>query len=103
MIFVAESHKKETVAFLVMRSKLLSFLWLFLLMPHGRKKRMMTNLEKIIKYIKEDSEIAIPIKELFHESGRHLTKKEYGLVLIKHLVIELEEKFLNQAPTGEKK
>ncbi len=63
----------------------------------------MENVEKIIEYIEKESEILIPIKELFHESGRHLTPKEYGSVLIKHLVLELKEKFLNQAPTGEKK
>lgn len=63
----------------------------------------MTNIEKIIKYIEKEAEIKIPISELFHESGRNLTKKEYGFILIKHLVLELKEKFLNHNPTGEKK
>lgn len=49
--------------------------------------------KSIIDYIENDAEIAMPIDDLFHESGRHLTKKEYGLVLIKHLVIELRKKF----------
>ncbi len=63
----------------------------------------MNKEEQIIKYIEEEAEIKIPISELFHESGRKLTKKEYGFILIKNLVLELKEKFLNQAPTGSKK
>ena len=54
----------------------------------------MTEAEKIIEHI-ENSEILIPIEELFHEDGSHITKKEYGLVLLKYLVIELKEKFCN--------
>ena len=49
--------------------------------------------EQIINYIENEAEILIPVEELMHESGRHLTKKEYGLVLLKHLVIELREHF----------
>lgn len=49
--------------------------------------------EQIIKYIENDAEIAMPINELMHEDGRHLTKKEYGHVLLKYLVIELREHF----------
>lgn len=49
--------------------------------------------EQIINYIENDAEIAIPINELMREDGRHLTKKEYGHVLLKYLVIELREHF----------
>jgi len=47
----------------------------------------------LIDYIENDAEIAIPIDELMHEEGRHLTKKEYGKVLIKYLVKELRERY----------
>lgn len=49
--------------------------------------------EQIISYIENDAEIAMPINELTHESGRSLTKKEYGHVLLKYLVKELREHF----------
>lgn len=49
--------------------------------------------EQIINYIENEAEIAMPVNELMHESGRHLTKKEYGHVLLKYLVIELREHF----------
>ena len=47
----------------------------------------------VIDYIENDAEIAIPIDELMHEDGRHLTKKEYGKVLLKYLVKELREHY----------
>ena len=43
----------------------------------------------IVAYIENEAEIAMPVNELMHEDGRHLTKHEYGKVLIKYLVIEL--------------
>ena len=46
---------------------------------------------ELIDYIENDAEIAMPINELMHEDGRHLTKKEYGKVLLKYLVKELRE------------
>lgn len=48
---------------------------------------------EIINYIENEAEIAIPINELMHEEGRHLTKKEYGHVLLKFLVKELREHY----------
>ena len=50
-------------------------------------------VEKVITYIEQDAEIAMPIEELMPE-GKHLSKKEYGLVLLKHLAIELRQHFL---------
>tara|TARA_R110002167_G_scaffold11043_4_gene49345 strand:+ start:293 stop:595 length:303 start_codon:yes stop_codon:yes gene_type:complete len=47
----------------------------------------------VIDYIENDAEIAMPINELMHEDGRHLTKKEYGKVLLKYLVKELREHY----------
>ena len=47
----------------------------------------------VIDYIENDAEIAIPIDELMHEDGRHLSKKEYGKVLLKYLVKELREHY----------
>jgi len=46
----------------------------------------------LIDYIENDAEIAMPINELMHEDGRHLSKKEYGKVLLKYLVKELRSK-----------
>ncbi len=48
---------------------------------------------ELIDYIENDAEIAMPINELMHEDGRHLTKKEYGKVLLKYLVKELREHY----------
>lgn len=53
-------------------------------------------MEEIINYIENDAEIAIPIDEFFDAEGNHITKKEYGKVLLKYLVIELREKFLTE-------
>ena len=47
----------------------------------------------LIDYIENDVEIAIPIDDLMHEEGRHLTKKEYSKVLLKYLVKELRERY----------
>lgn len=49
--------------------------------------------EQIINYIEEDAEIPIPIKRFFNEDGSHITKKEYGKVLLEILCVELREKF----------
>ena len=54
------------------------------------------SLQQVINYIENEAEILIPAEELMHKSGRHLTKKEYGIVLLKHLTTELREKFLKQ-------
>jgi len=52
----------------------------------------------IINYIENDAEIGIPIEDLVGEHGIGLTKKDYGLVLLKHLVIELRNRFLPSPP-----
>ena len=49
--------------------------------------------DEVIKYIENDAEIAMPVNELMHEDGRHLSKKEYGHVLLKYLIVELKERF----------
>lgn len=49
--------------------------------------------DEVIKYIENDAEIAMPVNELMHEDGSHLTKKEYGHVLLKYLIQELRERF----------
>lgn len=51
-------------------------------------------IKKVIDYIEHDAEISIPIEKFFDALGNHITKKEYGLILLKHLVIELKQKFL---------
>lgn len=50
-------------------------------------------VQDVINYIENDAEIAIPISEFFDITGSHITKKEYGKILIKHLVKELRSKF----------
>lgn len=47
----------------------------------------------LIDYIENDAEIPMPIDELMHEDGSHLTKKEYGKVLLKYLVKELRTRY----------
>ena len=47
----------------------------------------------VINYVEFDAAIAMPIDELMGEDGRHLSKKEYGKVLLKYLVIELKAHF----------
>jgi hypothetical protein len=49
-------------------------------------------LNEIINYIKHDAEIPIPI-ERFFKDGESITKKEYGLVLLESLCLELRERF----------
>ena len=53
------------------------------------------SITALIDYIENHAEIPIPIDEMFNEDGNHITKKEYGKVLLKHLVEELRCKFLN--------
>lgn len=63
-------------------------------LPNNNAKPVLAEVrEQIIDYIENEAEIAIPIDELIHESGRSLTKKEYGQVLLKYLVKELREHF----------
>lgn len=47
----------------------------------------------LIDYIENDAEIAMPIDEFFNEDGTHITKKQYGKVLLKCLVKELREHY----------
>lgn len=51
------------------------------------------SIEDVITYIKNDAEIAVPIERLFDSEGNHITKKEYGLILLEILCEELEKKF----------
>lgn len=51
-------------------------------------------IKEIINYIENDAEILIPVEDFFKPDGSHITKNEYGKVLLKYLVIELRDKFL---------
>ena len=53
----------------------------------------MIQAEEIIDYIENDCEILIPIEEMFNKDGSHITKNQYGKIMLKYLVIELREKF----------
>jgi len=46
-------------------------------------------LEIVITHI-SNMEVSIDISKFFDESGRHITKKEYGVILINELCTELE-------------
>jgi hypothetical protein len=59
---------------------------------NGNKSKLLL-AEVLISYIENDAEISMPINELMNEDGTHLTKKEYGKVLLKYLCIELREHF----------
>jgi hypothetical protein len=61
----------------------------------GNKSKTAVNscAEDIINYIQNDAEIAMPIDELMHPDGTHLSKKQYGHVLLKYLVKELRERY----------
>lgn len=50
--------------------------------------------EKIIFYI-ENAELLIPIECFFNEKGEHISKQEYGQILIKRLCDQLRQKFLD--------
>lgn len=52
-------------------------------------------IQDVINYIEHDAEIAIPINEYFNVDGTHITKKQYGHILLKYLVLELKEKYIN--------
>lgn len=53
-------------------------------------------IQKVIDYIGNDSEIAIPIEEFFDENGEGITKKQYGRVLLKILCQEITDKFITK-------
>jgi hypothetical protein len=48
----------------------------------------------------EDANIMIPIEEFFNEDKTHITKNQYGKVLLKYLILELKEKY--GLPTNQK-
>jgi len=58
-------------------------------------KRIET-IEEIIRYI-ENAEIAMPIGYMFNDHRDHITKKEYGKVLIHALCKDLKKEFLGIA------
>lgn len=47
----------------------------------------------LIDYIETEAEVLIPIEEMFNKDGTHITKKEYGKVVIKYLAKELREHY----------
>jgi len=50
--------------------------------------------EKMIQYIENEAEVLIPVEEFFNKDGSHISKKQYGLVLLKYLCEELREEFI---------
>lgn len=53
---------------------------------------MKYTIDEIVEMI-ENAHILIPIEAMFHEDGSHITKKEYGKILIGELIRELKEKY----------
>lgn len=48
----------------------------------------------LIDYIETDAEIAMPLEEMFNkDTKQHITKKEYGKMLLKYLVKELRKRY----------
>ena len=58
--------------------------------------KKMTTPEEIIDYIQNDSQCEIPMDRMFNEDGTHITKKQYGLVLLEVLCEELRDKFCKE-------
>ena len=42
----------------------------------------------------EQEEVLVNIEDLFYDNGTHITKKDYGKILIKNLCNTLREKFI---------
>lgn len=49
-------------------------------------------IDEVISYI-QDTELPIPIEKFFNPDGTHITKKQYGKVLLEQLCEELKTKF----------
>lgn len=60
---------------------------------HNSNEMLAEVREQIISYIENDAEIAIPIDRFFNEDGSHITKKQYGKILLEVLCQELREHF----------
>lgn len=50
-------------------------------------------LSEMIDHI-EQAEVGIPIDMFFNDDGSHITKRQYGAILIKILCSDLREKYL---------
>lgn len=50
-------------------------------------------VREIVDFIKNDAQILIPIESFFDENGQHITKKQYGIVMLNVLCDEIIEKF----------
>lgn len=48
---------------------------------------------QVIEYIEKDAEIAIPVGRFFNEDSSHISKKEYGKILLEILCKELRDNF----------
>jgi hypothetical protein len=47
----------------------------------------------LIDYAENEAEVLIPIEDMFNPDGTHITKNQYGKVVIKHLCNELREHY----------
>lgn len=72
---------------------------------YGRPKRLMgkiddiyndfdKKLEEIISYIEKEVEVPIPIEAFFNEDGTHITKREYGKILLQEVAKDLRKKYI---------
>jgi hypothetical protein len=64
----------------------------------GKGEGARYTIDEIIGFINQE-ELTIPIEKFFREDGSHITKKEYGIVVLNELCIALKERFKPQ-PTN---
>ena len=55
-------------------------------------KTMKYDIEEIIAYM-ENTDLPIPAEKFFNKDGSHITKRQYGAVVIETLIEELRENF----------
>jgi hypothetical protein len=53
----------------------------------------MPEIEEILEFI-ENAPLPIPIDRFFDENGNHITKREYGHILLETLCVELRKKYV---------
>ncbi len=56
-----------------------------------KQKDFEAGREQVIRYIENDAEIMVPISRFFNEDGSHITKKQYGIILLEILCQELRD------------
>ena len=58
------------------------------------------SVEEVISFMKQE-ELLIDIHKFFREDGSHITKKEYGILVINEMIESLKNKFLPTPPQAD--